>query len=107
VKVLAQNQHRTGVGRAWTIGCPVVSGPLKRPDVRGLARSGKAGILVARRTCDNVVSRAGLEPDGPQDKAQLIDSNNRQKRSNRYFRRFEVHGGYTGYEFVSSKRGRK
>ena len=54
-----------------------------------------------------VVSRAGLEPDGPQDKAQLIDSNNRQKRSNRSFRRFEVHDGYTGYEFVSSKRGRK
>jgi len=53
---------------------------------------------------DNLVSRAGLEPVGTQDKSQLIDSINRQKRSNRSFRRFEVHGGYTGYEFVSSQR---
>ena len=51
------------------------------------------------------LSWAGLEPDGPLDRKQLIDSINRQKRSNRSFRRFEVHGGYTGYEFVSSHRG--
>jgi len=56
---------------------------------------------------ENVMSRAGLEPDGPLDKAQVIDFIKRQKRSNRSFRRFEVHGGYTGYEFVSRWRGRK
>ena len=54
-----------------------------------------------------LVSRAGLEPIGTQDKSQLIDSINRQKRSNRSFRRFEVHSGYTGYEFVSRQRGKK
>jgi hypothetical protein len=54
-----------------------------------------------------LVTRAGLEPGGPVDKAQVIDFIKRQKRSNRYFRRFEVHGGYTGYEFVSRQRGKK
>jgi hypothetical protein len=52
-------------------------------------------------------SWAGLEPIGTQDESQLIDSINRQKRSNRSFRRFEGHGGYTGYEFFSRDQGRK
>ena len=63
--------------------------------------------LEFRRTGSRIVSRAGLEPTGTQDESQLIDSINRQKRSNRSFRRFEVHGGYTGYEFVSRYQGRK
>ena len=49
-----------------------------------------------------LVSRAGLEPYSPVDQAQVIDFDKRQKRSNRSFRRFELHGGYTGYEFLSS-----
>jgi hypothetical protein len=53
------------------------------------------------------LSWAGLEPIGLLDRKQLIDSINRQKRSTRSFRRFEVHSGYTSYEFVSSRRGRK
>ena len=48
------------------------------------------------------VSWAGLEPYSPVDQAQVIDFRKRQKRSNRSFRRFEVHGGYTGYEFLNS-----
>src|SRR6516225_6198604 len=53
------------------------------------------------------LSWAGREPTGLLDRKQLIDSINRQKRSTRSFRRFEVHGGYTGYEFVGRWRGRK
>jgi hypothetical protein len=49
-----------------------------------------------------VVSRAGLEPYRPVDHMQVIDFTKMQKRSNRSFRRFEVHSGYTGYEFFSS-----
>ena len=55
---------------------------------------------------ENVANRAGLEPIGPHDKKQLTDSINRQKRSNRPFRRFEIHGGYAGYEFVSIQRAK-
>jgi hypothetical protein len=33
---------------------------------------------------------------------QVIDFTKTQKRQNRSFRRFEVHGGYAGYEFFSS-----
>ena len=48
-----------------------------------------------------MVSRAGLEPARPIELPQVIDSTIRQKRQNRYFSRTEVHGGYTGYEFVN------
>jgi hypothetical protein len=51
----------------------------------------------------DLVTRAGIEPISPVDHAQIIDFTKRQKRQNRYFRRIEVHGGYTGYEFVSSR----
>ena len=50
-----------------------------------------------------VVSRAGLEPVRLIENAQLIDFTKRQKRQNRFFRRFEVHGGYTDSEFFSSR----
>jgi hypothetical protein len=53
------------------------------------------------------VGWAGLEPIGAQHKWKLIDSINRQKTLNRSFRRIEVHGRYTGYEFVSRRPGRK
>src|SRR5215468_4304769 len=46
----------------------------------------------------SLVSRAGLEPDSPTDRKQVTDSMNRQKTPKSSFRRFEVHGGYTGYE---------
>ena len=72
-----------------------------------LAKSRHEESLRSSYEPGNLVSRAGLEPEHPQDKSQLIDSINRQKRSNRCFRRFEVHGGYTGYEFVSRQRGRQ
>ena len=39
-----------------------------------------------------LVSRAGLEPNLPTDITQVIDSNKRQKRSNRSFRRNPDHG---------------
>jgi hypothetical protein len=42
-----------------------------------------------------LVSRAGLEPGHYSESTQLIDFIKRQKRQNRYFRRSEVHGGYT------------
>jgi len=48
------------------------------------------------------LSRAGLEPTRVTEDTQVTDSINRQIRQNRLFRRFEVHGGYTGYEFFSS-----
>jgi len=41
------------------------------------------------------VSRAGLEPVAHFDGTQVADSIKPQKRSNRCFRRFQVHGGYT------------
>ena len=47
--------------------------------------------------------RAGLEPKGHSDETRVIDCNNRQKRSKRSFRRFEVHGGYMAHEFLSRK----
>jgi hypothetical protein len=50
----------------------------------------------------SLVSRAGLEPARHTDPSQVIDSRKRQKRQNGSFRRFEVHGRYTGYELVSS-----
>jgi hypothetical protein len=50
-----------------------------------------------------MVSRAGLEPERVIEPSQVIDSKIRQKRQNRYFSRTEVHGGYTGYEFVNSR----
>jgi len=49
------------------------------------------------------VSRAGIEPVRLNDRTQVTDSTTRQKRQNRYFRRFEVHSGYTAYEFISSE----
>jgi hypothetical protein len=49
-----------------------------------------------------MMSRAGLEPIKVIEGAQVIDAINRQIRQNRCFRRFEVHGGYTGCEFHSS-----
>lgn len=52
-----------------------------------------------------LVSRAGIEPERLIDTAQLIDSTSCQKRQNRYFRRSEVHGGYTDYEFASRAAG--
>src|SRR5580692_6890476 len=42
-----------------------------------------------------MVSRAGLEPERPTERPQVIDSPNGQKRQNRYFSRTEVHSGYT------------
>ena len=42
-----------------------------------------------------LVSWAGLEPIWLIDGTQVIDSAKSQKRQNRSFRRFEVHGGYT------------
>jgi hypothetical protein len=58
---------------------------------------------------DDLVSRAGLEPDSTLARTQPIDSTNRQKRSNRSSRRrrFEVHGGYADYEFVSRRQAQK
>jgi hypothetical protein len=47
-----------------------------------------------------MVSRAGLELNRAIANTQVIDSKKRQKRQNRYLGRTEVHGGYTGYEFV-------
>jgi hypothetical protein len=44
---------------------------------------------------NDLVSRAGLEPERSIDESQLIDSTNGQKRQNRYFSRTEVHSGYT------------
>jgi hypothetical protein len=38
--------------------------------------------------------RVGFEPRVPFEIAQVIDYNKPQKRSNRSFRRSEVHGGY-------------
>ena len=52
---------------------------------------------------DDLVTRVGIEPDSPIDYTQVIGSIKRQKRQNRYFRRFEVHSGYTDYEFLSSR----
>jgi hypothetical protein len=51
-----------------------------------------------------LVSRAGLEPGRLIENTQVIDSTKRQKRQNRSFRRFEVHGGYTGCKFLNSRR---
>jgi len=51
------------------------------------------------------VSRAGLELNRPFETTQVIDSNKLQKRSNRPFRRFEVHGGYTGRFLSGDWRG--
>ena len=39
--------------------------------------------------------RVGFELSHLYEPPQLIHSTNRQKRENRYFRRFGVHGGYT------------
>jgi hypothetical protein len=47
------------------------------------------------------VPGAGIESDSATAKSQLIDSNKREKRSNRSFRRLEVHGWYTGNQFLS------
>jgi hypothetical protein len=41
-----------------------------------------------------VVEAAGVELLHHSEEAQVIDSTNRQKRQNRYFRQSEVHGGY-------------
>jgi hypothetical protein len=49
------------------------------------------------------MSRAGIEPISPVDHTQVIDFTKRQKRQNRYCSRIEVHGGCTGYEFLSSR----
>src|SRR5882724_6621510 len=49
-----------------------------------------------------LVSRAGLEPGGHSEHAQLIDSIKRHKRQNRSFRRSEVHGRYTACESVTT-----
>jgi len=46
-----------------------------------------------------LVSRAGLEPGRLIENAQVIDSTKKQKRQNRYSRRFEVHSGYTDEAF--------
>ena len=43
----------------------------------------------------------GIEPGARFDCTQLIDSNTPQKRQNRFFRRFEVHGGYTARQHES------
>jgi hypothetical protein len=64
---------------------------------------GHEETYVARVGYGDLFSRVGLEPEGHTDKSQVIDFNNRQKRSNRSFRRFEVHGGYMAYEFLSRK----
>jgi hypothetical protein len=42
------------------------------------------------------VVRVGFELSDVFDLTQVIDSVNRQKRENRYFRQFEVHDGYAG-----------
>src|SRR5207247_6636172 len=57
--------------------------------------STKPGIVM-------VPVRVGFGPRSPFADAQLVDFSKRQKRRNRSFRRSEVHGGYTGYEFFSS-----
>ena len=48
--------------------------------------------------------RVGFGTRVPAENVQLIDSKKRQKRSDRYFRRFEVHGGYTDSEFPKTRR---
>ena len=42
-----------------------------------------------------VVEAAGVELFPHSETAQIIDFAKRQKRQNRYFGQFEVHGGYT------------
>jgi hypothetical protein len=49
-----------------------------------------------------VVEAAGVELRRLHDNTELIDSKNWQKRENLSFRRFEVHGGYTGCEILSN-----
>jgi hypothetical protein len=48
--------------------------------------------------------RVGFGTRVPPESAQVTDSNKQQKRQNRSFRRFGVHGGYTGCEFFSSEK---
>src|ERR1017187_8339469 len=50
-----------------------------------------------------MVSRAGLEPGDHSEPSQVIDFNKLQKRQNRYFRRFEVHGGYAEQQRTAQK----
>jgi hypothetical protein len=42
-----------------------------------------------------MVAKVGIEVSHGSEPPQLIDSTNSPKRGNRYFRGFEVHGGYT------------
>jgi hypothetical protein len=55
------------------------------------------------------VEAAGVELFHHSEKAQVIDSTNRQKRQNRYFRQSEVHGGYadrqSGADFAFGVQG--
>lgn len=45
--------------------------------------------------------RVGFGPSGLIDTSQVIDFNKREKRSNRSFPGFEVHGGYMDNELIS------
>ena len=47
------------------------------------------------RATDAMVEAAGVELFPHSETAQVIDFAKLQKRENRYFRQFEVHGGYT------------
>jgi hypothetical protein len=47
-----------------------------------------------------VVEPAGVEQCRISDTTQIADSDKRQNRQNRFFRRFEVHGGYTAQQFL-------
>src|SRR5215472_7985158 len=80
--------------------------PLCSPDGSGELKRMTACLFVSHAASTGyrvLPSRAGLEPKGHSSKTQVIDSHNRQKRSNRSFRRFEVHGGYMAYEVLSRR----
>ncbi len=70
--------------------------------VQGALRAGAGWPQVAN---SKLAVRVGFGTRVPPENAQVIDFNKSQKRQNRSFRRFEVHGGYTGYEFVSTCAG--